>query len=475
MLRLTSFLLYFLLFVTLSQSAAAQQTYVTLKSDVLIGSGSNPLWLKANQFGLFDNRSSSINQFISGYGRSESEFGSLEIKASGMLRTGNSTTAIIHELYIKSVLKSLSLTIGKQEFTDGYIQNRLAVGSITFSSNAPTIPMVMLSFDDWQTLPLTADLFQFKGYYAHGWLEEDRFVKNTYLHMKELSLKLGKQNWPVQFLGTLNHNVQWAGTHPVFSDLPDSFRDYFNVVTAQKGAPTSDDPEPVSFQGNTLGRYEFGIAVPMQKSELLIAKQFFIESAMGVRFRSPADGLWSLQWRNTGEKRKLIDYAVYQLVNTLKQDSKRGEGEIRGADRYYTNFIYQDGWTHQNRLMGLPLVGVRGIRDNGVFIFNNIIIAHHLGTAINLDKIFQSQNAMQLGFRLTYSRNYGLSSNCPGGELCDPDNQPNRTPRIDQWYSSADLRIRYNSVASAIFRIGIDNGALSNSLGAMAGVQYNLQ
>jgi hypothetical protein len=448
---------------------------VTLRTDALIGSGSNPLWLKANQFGLYDTRSSSINQFISGYGRSENEVGSLEIKASGMLRAGSSNRALIHELYIKTSFKSLKLSIGKQEFIDGYIQNPLSLGSITFSSNAATMPMLMLAFEEWQDLPLTGSLFDFKGYYAHAWMEDDRYVKNTFLHMKELSLRLGDNNWPVQFLGTINHNVQWAGTHPVYGDLPDSFRDYLNVITAQKGAPTSDDPEPVSFQGNTLGRYEFGIFVPMRKGELTLAKQFFIESAMGVRFRSPADGLWSIQWQNTGEERPFIDYAVYQVVNTLKQDSKRGEGEIRGADRYYTNFIYQDGWTYENRIMGLPLVGTRRLSDGGVFIFNNIIFAHHLGTAINLDRLIQSKNAIQLGLRITYSRNYGLSSNCPGGELCDPNNQPNRLPRTDQWYSSADLSIRYNSVASAIFRIGFDNGNLSNSLGAMAGVQYNLQ
>ena len=465
-----------LFILLLTSQAFAQQSNVELKSWVGLGDGSNPFWLVSNQYGLIESENSSINQFVSGYNYIKTRNVDYETKASGVLRYGTEGEAFVHELYFKAILNDLSLTIGKKEFRDGWIQNDVAIGSMLWSSNSPTMPMIMGSVDNWVDIPVTSGLFQFKGYLAHGWFEDDRYVEDSWLHMKALSLKLGKDSWPINFRGSLVHNVQWGGNHPIYGDLPDSFNDFMNVFFGQKGKATSDDPEPISFQGNTVGMTDYAIQIPLEKSEILLAKQFFIESRMGVRYRSPADGLWAFEWKNTGRKSPLISYFVYEMVNTVKQDSRRDEGEIRGGDQYYFNFLYRNGWTYKNRIIGLPLVGIQNLSDTEIAFVNNIILGHHIGFTSNLQSLFNLKRETLLDLRITYSRNYGFTTGCVGdGQFCDPDNQPRRTPRQDQWYSSADLKFRYNEIASAFISIGIDQGDLLNSVGALLGVQYNLR
>ena len=67
---------------------------------------------------------------------------------------------------------------------------------------------IQLAVTDY--LPLNA-LFGFKGFYAHGWFEEDRFIKNSMLHQKALYGRFGKPHWRIKLYGGINHQVVWGG------------------------------------------------------------------------------------------------------------------------------------------------------------------------------------------------------------------------------------------------------------------------
>ena len=75
-----------------------------------------------------------------------------------------------------------------------------------------------------------------------------------------------------------------------------------------------------------------------------------------------------------------------------------------GWDNYFNHYIYQSGWTYNNRMIGNPLFTVGknpGRYSDGIYIINNRIKAHHFGLA---GKIRHNANYRIL---FTYSKNYG--------------------------------------------------------------------
>jgi hypothetical protein len=96
--------------------------------------------------------------------------------------------------------------------------------------------------------------------------------------------------------------------------------------------------------------------------------------------------------------------------------------EPTGTASYYNNGIYRTGWTYQGRLIGNPMLLTDGTTERPVY--NNIIIAHHLGLSGQLSE------AVNYKLLYTFSRNYGEVQDqiitrlpreeCPGtgGRVC---------------------------------------------------------
>lgn len=430
-------------------------------------------WLNSNQYGLYASDKNSLLNILEL--KNTFFYRQFEINSviTPVFRLSTNPKFFFHQFYLETNYKSLRLFVGKKEWRDGFALTDMGFGSMVWSSNSATVPKITAEVKEWTVVPLTAGLFSFKGYYSHGWFEEDRFVESSYLHEKALYLYLGKENWPIRFLGAVLHNVMWAGTHPEFGDLPDGFEDYIEIVTFQKGDPDEDNPEPVSFLGSTVGALDFGILYQLANSEIQLSKQFYLESRTSTYFRSPVDGLWRLEWQRTNSyDRGLIGFS-YEVLNMLRQDSKREKGETRGGDVTYSNFIYRDGWSYKNRIIGIPLVQTMQINDE-LFITNNIFIAHNFGIRYK-PEFLPLENSGYLETRFTYSRSYGRTTNCPDNFCKSGLDRPYRTDRKDQYslYFAANFSVKKDFLIHTAF--AFDTGDLYQSIGFRLGITYNLR
>ncbi|GAB5408874.1 MAG: capsule assembly Wzi family protein [Balneolaceae bacterium] len=430
-------------------------------------------WLNSNQYGLYaSDKSSSLNIFELQNTMYHNQF-EINSTVTPVLRFGNGTEAFFHEFYIEANYKNLRLFLGKKEWRDGFAITDLGFGSMIWSSNAATIPKITAEVKDWTQVPFTAGLFSYRGYYSHGWFEKDRFVESSYLHEKALYLYLGKDNWPIRFEGAVIHNVMWGGTHPEFGDLPDNFDDYISIVTFQKGSPDEDNPEPVSFQGSTVGAFDFGILYLLSNSRIQLSKQFYLESRTSTYFRSEADGLWRLEWKSNDRSRTgVLDFS-YEVFNTFQQDARRQRGETRGSDQTYSNFIYRQGWTYQNKIIGVPLVQTTVINDL-LFITNNIFFAHNLGIRFR-PSFLPADTFNYFEGKFTYSRSYGRTTNCPNNFCTSGLERSFRTDRKDQYsmYFSANFPFGKDFLFTTA--AALDTGELYKSVGFRIGITYNFK
>lgn len=451
----------------------SSQTDISISSLATLSGEGAPFWFESNNYGLYasdDIYSGNYFVLINKTYYKSFEFNS---KFSTMGRLSTNSSLFFHELFIEAKYRQFTLFVGKKEWRDGFAITDLGFGSMIWSSNSATVPKITLQVKDWQKVPFTGGLFSYKGYYSHGWFEEDRFVESSYLHEKALYLYLGKDNWPIKFLGAIIHNVMWAGEHPSFGNLPDKLDDYISIVTFQKGSDDPDNPEPISFQGSTVGAFDFGIHYQFLKSEVQLSKQFYLESRTSTYFRSPADGLWRLEWKKSNQQNAGITAFSYEVLNMIKQDSQRNEGETRGGDQSYFNFIYNDGWSYKNRIIGIPLVQTTYINDI-LFISNNIFLSHNVSMRVR-PWFISNDNPTYLETKFTYSRSYGRTTNCPSNFCTSGLDRPYRSDRQDQYsvYLMAKFPIKKDLLITTA--TALDVGDLYDSIGFRIGITYNLQ
>lgn len=426
-----------------------------------------PFWLSANQHGVIDANDESLNLRL-GYTlpfRSAGPFsyrGGLDVVG----RASKNTTLFFQQLFGELSWGPFLLRAGKKEETAGFVPSSLSLGSMVISPNAAPITGVSISWPNYVTVPRTGTFLAVKGHLKHGWIDGYRIATNPWLHGKSLYLRLGKDVWDVHITaGILHYNV-WAGRHrnEQIGDLPSSFNDYLRVFFVRAAAEsTTVDGERTNVLGNSVGAYDFGITVTKPGYNLYLYRQFYLEDTVSMRFRSPWDGLWGFNYVRT-QKNQLLEEFLYEHVNTKRQGSF--DFELPGTDNYYNHFIYASGWTHRGRTLGSPLALMR---PNQVGVFNNIILAHHLGVKGSIIEGLRYQ------LRLTYSRNYGANSifrSIPFGFTME-------NARFDgaqhQYYTSFSLFKTLSTENNVVVfsQLGYDWGDLSttDNLGIALGIQ----
>ena len=215
--------------------------------------------------------------------------------------------------------------------------------------------------------------------------------------------------------------------------------------------------------GNTVAAYAGHLHITYPTWTLRLYHQHYIETGPAARFRNPYDGLWGgvLKWT---DRPRLVNGLLYEYIHSLRQGSKYSEGEPRGADNYYNNFIYRSGWTYHGRSLGVPLLFSDGDHDG---VVNNLLVGHHVG--------LEGVIAPRLHYKtlLTYSRNYGARDGCGGGGCSE--NPMLLTPRRDQlsflFEMHGPLLPRYQLYFNAA--LGADVGEVHpDNVGVMVGLVW---
>jgi len=434
------------------------QVHATVSSGLIVSSGSSlPFWMHSNRLGTIDPRSANAFSRLTGnVHRDMTDNWHLNIGIDALARYSENPSIHAVQAYVSTTYRGYRLDVGRRSHPIGLDNHDIGVGSMMVSRNAIPVPAVTLSTPEFIDVPLTQGYLGFKAMFSHGQFGGSRFVADPYLHQKYLYLRLSI--WKFSGYAGIVHNAQWGGESPVFGRAAQSFDDYLRVVTARPPKPSTGSPgfEQANALGNALGSYDFGLAYELPNVRMQLTRLFYLEDTVSRRFRSSWDGAWgaNLSFHNT----RMVQALTYQHVNTIKQDAL--PSEERGRADYYNHLIYRSGWSHQGRVLGIPLIGIDGRIDN------NMLVAHHLGVRGDVGRRFRYR---ALG---TYSRNYGTIgevTRLPRGSI---DFDARRKDQVS-WLLETDWRLRWNDAFSVSLALAGDIGEYQqNQTAALVGLKW---
>ena len=375
-----------------------------------------PFWLVSNQYGRFSrDATNAVTQLGVTIAPDPSRTFDVSAGLDVAARASANAALYAHEWYGRLHVGPFRATLGRMEHIQGIVDTSLTMGSTTWSPNATPIPAIRVGAPSYVDVPFTRGFLAVKGAFAHGWLEQDRFVESPYLHEKQLYARVLPRRWPVQLHGGVIHNVVWAGTHPSLGELADGFDTFRKVVFVEElegdeGLPGEGEDSGL---GNTVAAYDFAVSAQGWGWSGRVYREFYIDTAAGRRFRNVWDGLWGVNVVRDAPG-GWIDRVLFEHLRFVRQNAVKGaEGRrgARGREIYYNNFLYRTGWTYAGRVRGTPVAltdadapQLANAEDN-LPVTNNIIVANHLGIA--------GHPVPRWRYRVlaTYSRNHGMFFN----------------------------------------------------------------
>jgi hypothetical protein len=398
-----------------------------------------PFWLSANQYGTVDPASANVALRMGAHRPFTDDSGfDYAFGAEVLGRASQSGTVTLHELYGRLRYGQLRLTAGRREQIVGRVDTSLSLGSVTRSRNAPPLPRVTLSTDGYTLVPGTAGGLAVRGFLTHGWLGNDRFVRDAFLHGKSFYLRLLSPDFPVAVHAGITHYAQWGGTSPLRGPQASSLEEWTDVAFLTDVFFTEDRTEAETQRSNAnhLGMYDFSVGVNLGGWKGRAYRQFYHEDVASLWFRNVWDGLWGVSLRQEDEA-ALVSAILWEHFRLTRQNARFSAGEVRGADKVYSHYIYHGGWTYRGRTLGIPLVtpasATPGLQEGLPGVGNSIVVAHHLAVEGHL--------GAGLSYTLygTYSRNYGAQSVCTDAQCTGFEGPDGITDRRDQWSFLAEL------------------------------------
>jgi len=404
------------LFLLLSLTILVVAQNDTIKYDVgILGVASSgaysPFWIQSDQYGRISSTPTSADLWVGlnkDFGKKTRLF-DYGFKANLLLRTDDKTTRIyFHEIYAKARFSVFDLSIGSKEQQYGNQDSTLSCGGFLFSQNARPMPKVTLGIEHFTVIPYTLGLLEIKGAIAHGWFTDNIYTKNLYLHHKYLYGKIGGK-LPVHFQYGLDHVAQWGGIIPGNVQQPVGFSDFVDIFYGHAGGKNALVTDQLNALGNHIISQSMRLDVDVSDFRISGYWQNLSEDGpIKIMFYSMnrADGLWGISVRNT--KFPFVKGLLYEFLETTDQSGPYHDKDgliYGGADDYFTNGVYQNGWTYFSRTIGTPFISSPLYNKNGaVSIANNRVEVHHFG--IEGDVL-----GYQYKYLTSFSYNYGTYSN----------------------------------------------------------------
>ncbi|WP_245877786.1 capsule assembly Wzi family protein [Spirosoma fluviale] len=409
--------------------------YHTELGSYVATSGETPFWLRANQYGIVP-QEAALMTFrqavrVDYHDLPKTKLDSLRAVnrridwgwgAEAIFNAGYTYKLLIPEAYVKVKFgKALEAWAGRRREIMGLVDSTLTSGSYAWSGN--TLPMLKIQLAISDYLPRHA-LIGLKGFYAHGWFEEDRFIKNSMLHQKALYGRFGKPNWRLKFYGGINHQVMWGGNTERLpggviknNQLPNRFSDYIDVITGSSlGNRTNVDTNRVSsFDrenriGNHLGTVDIGIDYIARHFSVFAYRQNIYEDGSLFHLTNLKDGLHGLRFRNRRPGNRSGFQLEQVLLEFLYTKSQGGalfleNNAQRGRDNYFNHSQYQDGWSRFGLTMGTPFITPTQDSRNELpqygFTNNNRVAVMHVGLS------GRAYGFLTVQARASYSENLG--------------------------------------------------------------------
>jgi len=361
-------------------------------------------WHRSNQLGIADGGGYvSISIF-----RHSSALFNYGIMGIGNFEKDNSYKMVVG--YLEKDIHGLNMKLGRwsKNITS---ESELSTGSLIRGKNAIPIPQVTLRLSDFKKITFFNQDLWVKGGFSHGWFSKGEYVQAPFLHEKYLYIKKNISNHSSFTLG-LVHQAMWGGETEKHGKQPQSFSDYLRVVIPRPASKSGFIGEQVNILGNHLGVWDVSYTINRKSKCFKLYYQHPFEDKSGAyqhffdelkNKKLPVnsfDGLFGIEVKNNDS---MISSLLYEYINTMYQSgeepSKPGEGY--GWDSYYNHYIYIYGWTNKSRNIANPLFISGRLFENGDYIINNRIKAHHIGIELSLSKTVKNK------YLFTLSQNFG--------------------------------------------------------------------
>jgi hypothetical protein len=314
----------------------------------------------------------------------------------------NHPSVFLQQLHASVTFRALQLKTGMKEDYHSVLDKSLSSGDFAFSANARPMPEVNLRIPTFVTIPYTKNYLQFKGDFAVGRFIDDAYTlgvkaptatyaQNVLLHHKSVFflLKDPAGKIPFRLIFGVEDCAQWGGWNSHEGNLPQSFRDFFRIVTGAGGGEDAPEGEQINRLGNHLGTYTLKADYAFPSMELAIYKQHYFEDNSGMEYANWRDGIWGIECGFF--KQSFLEKIVLEYIQTTNQSGpfhfpfhKEFPPEIKfrigGGDSYYNHGYYRNGWSHFGHAIGNPLLTSPEYNRDGTLGFkNNRIKAVHGG------------------------------------------------------------------------------------------------
>lgn len=318
---------------------------------------------------------------------------------------------VVQQLYAGIRYRSLNLTIGSREWSNGIVNAELSSGDMLFSQNSRPIPQVMLEMPHYNYVPLTNKWLAVKGYISMGMYTDWRwqrnyagpqgeFIEHRLFHSKGLFLRGGNPDrFPLivegglemgaQFGGTLHRNSPTTGERQVIK-FPHGIKDMIKVIFPTGGGDSNDPNqmgEITNVYGNHLGQWS--LAATWQPKDRDWSIRMYYEHYFDDHSMMFFDHAWKDMLLGTEinlPKNPVASTFVYEYLITKDQSgpvywdhTPEIPEQVSGRDDYYNHYLYT-GWQHWGMGQGNPLLISPIYNADGTLSFmHNRIKGHHFG------------------------------------------------------------------------------------------------
>jgi hypothetical protein len=375
-------------------------------------SGVVPFWLRSNQYGSIP-LSGGSGSFI---GRIRKDYDSTKTftwsaSFEGRANIGKQTQFDLIEGVVKGRAGIFEIKAGRSKDVIGLVDTALTSGSFANSGNALGIPKVAISIPNFYSLPFFGKLFAVKGSIASGFAGKIGVQNSTakenstdaYYLENMLYGRVGKPDWRFKFYAGYNHEAIWGNERNIFGpsfNLPGATT-FWYVLTGKVFH--------ASKVGNHLGSLDVGGEYRFDALTLFLYRQSFYDVGALSSLANIKDGLNGISLTNNKPRSGNFYWkkVLFELLYTANQagyaDAKRTKS---GAENYYNNYEYTQGWAYQSIGLGTPFItSILDARKDlprapSQFFINNRLLAFHAATQISIS------NWSYTG-KVSYSVNYG--------------------------------------------------------------------
>ena len=354
-----------------SQSVKLQNSVqYNVESGIFLSNGTTPFWQRANQYGTVPNNGG----FLTLRGELEADYKKDSLSQNkhffgiggsfwGVANVGRANQAILPEGYLKAHLGKFEFWGGRRRETFGLVSDTtLSTGAYSWSGNALPLPKIQINTLGFVEIPFTKGWLAFKGSFAHGWFGDlkipDNYTVNhlnTYLHQTSFFGRAGKPSSKFRVYAGFVHNAQW-GNEDKYLDPNLSFIE--SLVGVAIGTSVKS-----SRIGNHLGSIDFGFDMHGKNWNIIFMRQTAFEAGALYWLRAIPDGLNSLSFvrkvqSNSNPSKVFIKKITLEFLHTTNQGGAIRDTVIGiyGQEQYFNHYIYSQGWSYQNKIIGTPFI-----------------------------------------------------------------------------------------------------------------------